>query len=219
MATPPAKLTRQQRRRRRLLRRAARLAVAAIVVIALVLADRAGLFGRRPLDDRARYNGATCRVVRVIDGDTLDVNIPDGRYDHTRIRLWGVDTPETVHPDKPTQHFGPEASAMTRQLALDEHVTLRLEPTGRTRDNKEYNRLLAYVILPDGRMLNRVLIAQGYGYADPRYDHQFAADFAKVQAGARQGRLGLWWAVTNDDLPFYYHNKLELPPPAHESPP
>jgi len=213
MATPPAKLTHEQRRRRRLLRRAGRLAVAATLVIALVLADRAGLFARRPLDDRAKYDGVTCRVVRVIDGDTLDVAIPDGRYDNTRIRLWGVDTPEAVHPDKPTQHFGAEASAFTRQLALDEQVTLQLEPTGRTRDNKEYNRLLAYVILPDGRMLNRVLIAQGYGYADPRYDHQFAADFAKVQASARAARVGLWRAVANDDLPFYYRHKLELPPP------
>ena len=217
MPTPPAKLTHQQRRRRRLLRKAARLAAAATLVIALVLADRGGLFGRRPLDDRATYDGATCRVVRVIDGDTLDVDIPDGRYDNTRIRLWGVDTPETVHPDKPTRHFGPEASAMTRQLALDEQVTLQLEPTGRTRDNKEYNRLLAYVILPHGRMLNRVLIAQGYGYADPRYDHQFAADFAKVQQAARTDRAGLWRAVTNDDLPFYYHNKLQLPPPEMSS--
>ena len=219
MPTPPAKLTHQQRRRRRLLRKAGRLAVAAVVVIALVLADRAGLFARRPPDDRTKYDGATCRVVRVIDGDTLDVDIPDGRYDNTRIRLWGVDTPEAVHPDKPTQHFAPEASALTRQLALDEQVTLQLEPTGRTRDNAEYNRLLAYVILPDGRMLNRVLIAQGYGYANPRYDHQFAADFAGAQDDARAARRGLWRGVTNDDLPYYYRNKLQLPPPADESPP
>ena len=213
MPTPPAKLTRRQRRGRRLLKNGIRVGVAAIVAVALILADRAGLFGRRPLDDRTKYDGASCRVVRVIDGDTLDVDIPDGRFDNTRIRLWGVDTPEAVHPDKPTQHFGAEASAKTRQLALDEHVTLQLEPTGRTRDNAEYNRLLAYVILPDGRMLNRVLIAQGYGYADSRYDHQFAADFDKVQAGARAARVGLWRAVANDDLPFYYRDKLELPPP------
>ena len=213
MPTPPAKLTRRQRRGRRLLKNGIRVGVAAIVAVALILADRAGLFGRRPLDDRTKYDGASCRVVRVIDGDTLDVDIPDGRFDNTRIRLWGVDTPELARENRPADHFGPEAAEFATALANGQRVTLQLEPTAKTRDNADYNRLLAYVILPDDRMLNRALIEEGYGYADPRYDHQFAPDFADVQDRARAARRGLWRAVTNDDLPFYYQDKLELPPP------
>ncbi len=189
------------------------LAITVAVLGGLVIADKVGLLGNKPLDDRAKYDGTPCRVIRIIDGDTLDVAIPDGQLRHTRIRLWGVDTPETVHPNKPVGHYGPEAAIFTARLAAYRDVTLQLEPTGRTRDNAERNRLLAYVILPDGKMLNAELIAQGYGYADPRYDHYLAAEFAALQLTARQARLGLWATVTNDDLPHYYRDKLQLPAP------
>jgi len=211
MVRPPATLTRRQRRLRRGLRFARRLAVTAAVITAIVLADRAGLFGRRPIDDRAKYDGCTFRVVRVIDGDTLDIAIPDGSRDYTRIRLWGVDTPETVKPDTPVQHFGPEASAQTRQLTLDKDVTLQLDPAAKTRDNQDYRRLLAYVILPDGRMLNRLLIENGYGYADPRYDHQFAREFAALQDQAHAAGRGLWAQPDPDDLPYDLPSRLKTP--------
>ncbi len=206
-------MTDKQRDNRRLIRFVCRLALVIGILGALILADQAGLFGREALDDRQKYEDATFRVTRVVDGDTLNIAIPDGGRRTTRVRLWGVDTPETVHPNESPEHFGHEATALTTHLADNQNVTIRLEPTGRTRDNAEYNRLLAYVILPDGRMLNRVLIATGHGDADPRYDHQFKADFAAAQAEAREQRLGLWRNVTNADLPFYYTDKLQLPPP------
>ncbi len=211
MPVSSAKLTGRQRRLRRGLRSAAWFAVAAAVIISLVVADRAGLFGTRPLDDRAKYDGVACRVVRVVDGDTLDVNIPDGRNAHTRIRLWGVDTPETHRPHTPVQHFGPEASDFTERLAMGREVTLRLEPVRKTRDNAEYNRLLAYVILPDGRMLNRLLVAQGYGYADPRYQHTFMDDFLDLQDQAHAARRGLWANPNPDHLPYYLPLRLTQP--------
>jgi hypothetical protein len=57
--------------------------------------------------------GELAYVIRVSDGDTLDVRFSDGREE--RLRLLDVDTPETVHPDKPIQSYGPEASAHTKQ--------------------------------------------------------------------------------------------------------
>jgi endonuclease YncB( thermonuclease family) len=173
----------------------------------LIAADRVGVFGRRPLPDEAKYDGVAFHVVRVVDGDTIDVDMPDGKYPHTRIRLWGVDTPETVKPDTPVHHFGPEASRFTKQACYGKQVTLRLE----RRDLRDkYGRLLAYVILPDGRMLNRILIEEGCGYADPRFEHTHQREFRKAQDAARAAGRGLWKDVTDADLPYYYRGKLAL---------
>lgn len=197
------KLTTRQRRRRYALRKAVKAGVVVAVLVALVVADRAGLFGRRPRPDQARYDGRTFPVARVVDGDTLDVDTPDGDRPRTRVRLWGVDTPETVQPDTPVQHFGPEAGKFTKSLCAGKRVTLRLEPH-RTRG--KYGRLLAYVVLPDGRMLNRVLVEEGFGYADPRFDHTHREDFSRLAEQARAAGRGLWKDVTEADLP-YYHRK------------
>lgn len=201
----PATLTPAGRRRRYARRRIILTATIAAVVGLAVLADRSGLFGR---DDFARYDGETFRVTRVIDGDTLDIAAADDGEAHIRVRLWGIDTPETVHPDKPPQHFGPEASAFTRRLAADERVRLELEPH-RTRGT--HGRLLAYVVLPDGRMLNRVLVEGGYAYADPRYRHSRYDEFRRLQREAMTDRRGLWKDVAPDELPYYYRDTLRLP--------
>ena len=180
------------------------------VVAALVAADRAGLFGRRPQPDKARYNGRTFPVARVVDGDTLDVDTPDGDRPRTRVRLWGVDTPEMVKPDAPVQHFGPEASRFAKDLCAGKRVTLHLE---RRRTRGRYGRLLAYVVLPDGRMLNRVLVEEGFGYADPRFEHSHKAEFTRLAEQARAAGRGLWKDVTEADLPYYYRGKGILPRP------
>lgn len=183
----------------------------ALLVLAVLgglgLADRQGWFGHADQPDLAKYEGKTCRVVHVSDGDTLDVDIPDGSHGHTRIRLWGVDTPESVKPNTPVQHFGREASDFTKKTAMDQMVRLELNPV-RTRD--KYGRLLAYVYLPDGRMLNRVLVEEGYGYADPRFDHKYKTEFRHLQAQAKSARLGLWKDIKPADLPDYYRD-MKLP--------
>ena len=200
-----AKLTAGQRRLRYAGRKVAWAVGAAAIVLALVASDRLGLFGR---PDATTYAGKSFRVVRVIDGDTIDVAGPGGHGTNTRVRLWGVDTPETVKPDTPPQHFGHEASAFTETLVLGKQVTLQLEPH-RTRD--KYGRLLAYVIGPDGEMLNRVLVEQGFAYADPRYEHRHAEGFRHLQRQARRSGRGLWKDVRNSDLPYYYRDRLGLP--------
>lgn len=197
-------------RRRRLIYAGRRIRIAALLVavgVALVAADRFGVFGRRPVGDFAKYHNKTFRVARVIDGDTLDVDIPDEKYPHTRIRFWGVDTPETVKPNTPVQHFGPEASAFTKNACTGKSVRLELVD-GKTRGKR--GRVLAYVYLEDGRMLNRLLVAEGFAYADPRFDHAFKKEFRNLQKQAMQKGAGLWKDARREDLP-YYHQQLKLP--------
>ncbi|MHC4984150.1 MAG: thermonuclease family protein, partial [Planctomycetota bacterium] len=150
-------------------------------------------------------------VARVIDGDTIDVEVSDGKFPTTRVRLWGVDTPEmgNKRTGEPPAHFGPEASAFARRLCAGKTVRLKLEPGGRTRGTK--GRLLAWVYLPDGTLLNRVLVEEGYAYADPRFDHHLKRKLHGLENEAMRAGRGLWQKVTNDDLPFYYKDKLELP--------
>jgi micrococcal nuclease len=188
------------RYRRRWLRRSFPVALLVLGLGLLTVGDRAGWFGQRRPGDLDRYHERTAYVVRVIDGDTLDVDIPDRDHATTRIRLWGVDTPETVKPEHPVEHFGPQASAFTRRAVLDKTVRLELQPHD-TRD--KYGRLLAYVYLPDGRMLNRLLVETGHAWADPRYEHRERTAFARLQKQARREKRGLWKDATPADLPYY----------------
>ena len=201
------KLTIAQRRLRYAGGTALTWLIATAAVAAMVLADRAGVFGQAPTSELDKYDGNSFLVVHVVDGDTLDLDVPDGGRAHTRVRLWGVDTPETVRENTPVQHFGPEASAFAKQAALGRRVKLELD-FQRHRD--KYKRLLAYVILPDGRMLNRVLIEEGYGYADPRFNHRLRDEFLRLQRAAMKAGTGLWKDARPTDLP-YYHRNLKLP--------
>jgi endonuclease YncB( thermonuclease family) len=202
----PPKLTGTQRRQRYATRRAGWALAAVLLLLGVYAGDWVGIFGRAPKpvgEDYVRYNDKSFRVVHVVDGDTLDVDEPDGDKPATRIRLWGVDTPETKARNKGVQHFGPEAAAFTTRTCEGKTVRLQLLP-GKTRD--PYHRLLAYVMLGDGATLNSELIRQGYGYADPRFDHPAKAQFLELQARARQARLGLWKDLKPADLPYYMSN-------------
>src|SRR5687768_4909974 len=88
-------------------------------------------------------------LVEVVDGDTIDVEI-GGRDE--RVRLIGVDTPESVRPDSPVECFGPEAASFTTSL-LPTGTALHLERDPEARD--DYGRLLAYVYrAEDGLFVN-----------------------------------------------------------------
>jgi len=198
------KMTDGQRRTRYASLRVARVAAILVVAAAIMLADRLGVFGQRPPGDLEKYHGRSCPVVKVVDGDTIDVDVPDGDRPYTRIRLWGVDTPETVKENTPVQHFGPEASEFTKRTCGGRLVRLELDPRD-TRDR--HGRLLAYVFLPDGRMLNRRLVAEGYAYADPRFEHAYQDEFTYLQGEAIEAGRGLWRDVTYDDLPGYLRER------------
>ena len=103
------------------------------------------------------------RVVRVVDGDTVVLRMA-GK--DTTVRLIGVDMPETVHPSKPVEAYGKEASESTRNLLLGESVRVQYEP-GPSRLDK-YGRTLAYLYrAPDGLFVNAEIVRHGYGHAYP----------------------------------------------------
>ncbi len=149
--------------------------------------------------DFQKYHAGTFTVVNVVDGDTIDIDIPDGQYEHTRIRLWGIDTPETKNPDLGVMYFGPEAAEFARKLVLGKPVTVYLDEGNNTRG--KYGRLLAYVQLPDGRFLNEVLLAEGFAYADSRFRHSLYNKYKQLDASARSLKKGLWEAVSREQLP------------------
>jgi endonuclease YncB( thermonuclease family) len=96
-------------------------------------------------------------VMRVVDGDTVDVQLEDGHTE--RVRLIGIDTPKVVDPRKPVQCFGREASAHAHELLDGQTVGVELDGSQGQRD--VFGRLLAYVWLPDGRNFGEVMIDPG----------------------------------------------------------
>jgi micrococcal nuclease len=133
-------------------------------------------------------------VVSVVDGDTIDVRIA-GKVE--RVRYIGIDTPETVHPSKPVQCFGREASAKNKELVFGKTVTLVRDVT----DRDKYGRLLRYVYVGD-TMINEALVRGGYASVytyppDVRYD----ARFREVQQLAREESVGLWGDVCRSYVP------------------
>jgi len=172
--------------------------VAGLVVLSIL--DRQSSASRRsaPAD---RYRGAQTLVVHVVDGDTIDVDLPDGRSPRTRIRLWGVDCPEIAHgAGSAAAHFGPEAAEFTRRALLNRIVTLELEPVRPPRDR--HGRLLAYVRLPNAEeTFNETLLRTGHAYADSRFAHEFRGQFAEAERDARHDRRGLWRDVRPEQMP------------------
>ncbi len=155
--------------------------------------------------DFQKYHAKIFAVVKVVDGDTIDIDIPDGKYDHTRIRLWGIDTPETKSPKYGVCYFGPQAAEFAKEQALGKQVTVYLDEGNRTRGY--YGRLLAYVQLPDEKFLNEVLLTEGFAYADLRFRHSFYNKYNQLQASARRQKKGLWEKVTRDQLPEWLQKR------------
>ncbi len=149
--------------------------------------------------DFEKYHAGTFTVVNVVDGDTIDIDIPDGQYEHTRIRLWGIDTPETKNPKVGVMYFGPEAAEFASRLVLKKSITVYLDESNNTRG--KYGRLLAYVKLPEAGFLNEVLLTEGYAYADLRFRHSLYNKYKQLEASARSLKKGLWEKVTREQLP------------------
>jgi len=147
--------------------------------------------------DRATSSSSgEATVTHVVDGDTIDVRI-GGRDE--RVRLIGIDTPETKKPNTPIQCYGPEASAFTAAL-LPVGTTVVIERDVVGRD--DYGRLLGYVYLTaDGdsttTFVNMEIVRQGY--ATPlsiEPNTTFASDFVDAARAAADAGLGLWAACS-----------------------
>ena len=119
---------------------------------------------------------------RVIDGDTIVLSNGE------KVRLIGVDTPETKHPQKPVEYYGKEASAFTKKMVGGKVVKLKYDVQRRDK----YGRLLAYVYLMNGTFLNAEIIKQGYGHAYTRFPFKYMEEFKQYEKEARENKRGLW---------------------------
>ena len=190
-------------------RRAGIIVLCLLLVVVFVWLDHSPIRSKwRPQpksDEQARaydfekYHAGTFTVVNVVDGDTIDIDIPDVNDSYTRIRLWGIDTPETKNPKVGVMYFGPEAAEFASRLVLKKSITVYLDESNNTRG--KYGRLLAYVQLPDGRFLNEVLLTEGFAYADIRFRHSLYNRYKQLDASARSLKKGLWEKVTREQLP------------------
>jgi micrococcal nuclease len=169
-------------------RRSTWLWLALFAVLVLIGTRGSGLIGRNE-DDRldAEVGG---RVVRVIDGDTVRVRL-DSPAEGRTVRYIGVNTPESVKPDEPVQCFGKAASEFNRRLVEGRRVRLVL---GRERRDR-YGRLLAYVRVEGGPLVEDELLRRGYArtLTIPPNDDR-AGHFAALERKARAERRGLWGA-------------------------
>ena len=135
-------------------------------------------------------------IVRAVDGDTAVVRI-DGQ--EKRVRFLGVDTPETVHPNKPVQFYGKEASSFTKESLNGRRVWLEYDSNPQDR----YGRHLAYIWLNNPKTINESTIRESMfnaklllgGYAKVmiiRPNKRYESEFRKFQDEARNKKLGVW---------------------------
>jgi micrococcal nuclease len=164
-----------------------------LLLLLLVLAAGAGATAPGVLDGaQDSPAGAAAdagRVVKVVDGDTIHVQVGATRE---KVRYIGVDTPETTHPSKGVECYGQQASDFNAQLVDGEQVRLVRDVESRDR----YGRLLAYVYrVRDGLFVNAELAR--LGYAQPLSiapDVRFAGRFAALARQARDQQRGMWAA-------------------------
>ena len=145
------------------------------------------------------------KIERVVDGDTAIISFifDDGsKYLKERVRFLGVDTPETVHPNKPVQYYGKEASDFTKSQLTDKVVWLQTDVNAKDR----YDRMLAYVWLKEPTkaelddeaaireyMFNAKLLLDGYAQLMTiQPNSRYANLFVHFQREAREAKKGLW---------------------------
>jgi len=195
-------------------RRAAILVLCVLAAFVFILLDHKHIRRRRQARPKSeekakaydfeKYHQKTFTVTNVVDGDTIDIDVPDGKYDYTRVRLLGIDSPETKHPEFGVMYFGPEAADFATKLVLGKPVAVYLEEE-RTRGY--YGRLLAYIQLPDDGFLNEVLLTEGVAYADLRFKHSFYNKYKQLEAAARSQKKGLWENVKRGQLPQWLQKR------------
>jgi endonuclease YncB( thermonuclease family) len=121
-------------------------------------------------------------VSRIIDGDTIELNSGE------KIRLLGIDTPETRHSSSTVQKLGERSKAHLSKLALGKEVTIE-QQHGR---HDPYGRMLAYVYLEDGGLLNLMMVEDGFALPYTKYPLAKTQDFILASQEARKNNRGLW---------------------------
>lgn len=170
-----------------------------IAILFLVVATQSGWLGQGAKTAEQNQPGLYS-INHFVDGDTITVNM-SGTVE--TIRMIGVDTPETHKPNTPVQCYGVTAAAYTKQLIGINRVRLQADPLDTNRDR--YNRLLRYVYLPDGTLVEEQLIKNGYGFAYILFPFEKRDEFSADQQAAKIQNNGLWAAcqVTNDNGAYH----------------
>ena len=164
----------------------ANLRVGLLLLVAFAVLDTADVFEGGRAESGGDAPGIQATVSRVVDGDTIVVALDGGTY---VVRYLGIDAPETVRPDWPVEPFGPEASAFNEQLVGGKTVWLEEDVS----ETDQFGRLLRYVWLEDGRLVNAVLVEEGYARAvtlPPDLKH--ADELLRLLGEARANERGLW---------------------------
>lgn len=144
------------------------------------------------LNDSVAYSDNFYIATKVIDGDTIEV---ENNGQRLKIRYIGIDTPESVKPDTPIECYGKEASEFNRNLVLGKKLRLESDVT----DTDKYGRKLRYVYLEDGRMVNEIILEEGYARLltiPPNV--KYVDKLREAEKKARENKRGLWSACTND---------------------
>jgi micrococcal nuclease len=175
--------------------RPAVLLVVAVAAAATLAGCRAQPGAAAVPDDGSPAGGPVGTVERIVDGDTLDVRLASGVQ---RVRLIGIDTPESVKPDAEVECYGVEAAEHLAEL-LPVGTPVEVVRDVELRDR--YGRLLAYVFRqPDELFVNLSMATDGYAAVltfPPNVT--FADDLQAAVAQARRARLGLWRACPDPD--------------------
>ncbi|MDD5725975.1 MAG: thermonuclease family protein [Patescibacteria group bacterium] len=131
-------------------------------------------------------------VVRVVDGDTIDVKLDAEPNKEYKVRLLGVNTPETVDPRRPVQCFGKEASDFTKHTLNGKRIKLEADPQADERD--KYDRLLRNIFLEDGTDFNALLVKDGYAQAYVSFPQNPArkVELRKLESEAKAAGAGMW---------------------------
>ncbi len=133
-------------------------------------------------DEKTEVQGEKAKVTNVVDGDTIKLD--NGKV----VRYIGIDTPETVHPSKPVQCFGKEASAKNKELVEGKEVTLVKDVS----ETDKYGRILRYVYVGD-IFINDYLVRNGYANSSSYPpDIKYQEQFRKAEEEARNNKRGLW---------------------------
>lgn len=125
-------------------------------------------------------------VTRVVDGDTIVVMLNGSK---TKVRLQGVNTPEKDGPYTKAQPMNQAATRRTKELAENKTVTLL---SGGKDETDKYGRLLAYVVLPDGRTLNEILIKEGLAEVYRRFNYSEKTRYIAMETEAKAACKGIW---------------------------
>jgi len=157
-----------------------------MVGIILLIGQHYGWFDHAEKTVQASQPGLY-HVVEFVDGDTIKVDM-SGTTE--TLRFIGVDTPETHDPRKAVQCYGLAAATFTKNFIGKNDVRLEADPLNTNRDR--YNRLLRYVYLPDGQLVNAEIIKHGYGFAYTGFPFTKSDEFLNYQKEAREAGRGLW---------------------------